>query len=106
MLSHALTLPSPWHRDASLLMNVSVLRPLPTQRQAVFDGKAKAGAMMGAEQKAMIIDEPDIISLIASDEALAAALRSIDGDGDGWNLACQKGSSRRRCSAACAGTSI
>ena len=106
MLSHALTMPSPWHCDALLLMIVSVLRSLPAQRQAVFNGEAKAGRNVGAEQKAMIIDELDIISLIASDEALAAALRSIDGDGDGWNLACQKGSSRRRCSAACAGTSI
>ena len=51
MLSHALTLPSPWHRDASLLMNVSVLRPLPTQRQAVFDGKAKAGRNDGRGAK-------------------------------------------------------
>ena len=29
VLSHALTMPSPWHRDASLLMIVSVLRSLP-----------------------------------------------------------------------------
>ena len=44
-----------------------------------------------AEQKKLIIDEPDILELIASDDALAPALRSIDGEGGGWNLACPKG---------------
>ena len=43
LLSHELTKPAPWHHDASLLMIVSVLRSLPAQRQAVFNGKAKAG---------------------------------------------------------------
>ena len=51
MLSHALTMPSPWHCDALLLMIVSVLRSLPAQRQAVFNGEAKAGRNDGRRAK-------------------------------------------------------